>query len=97
MSKSRVDVSVMYPTDGRTYDVAIDLNYDATVTPETHDRINVDFKSKKKDLDRTFARLTVTRPVARWLGLALLRASLQDKQEQCLEVRADRFAHDHVP
>ena len=42
---------MMYPTDGRTYDVAIDLNYDATVTPETHDRINVDFKSKKKDLD----------------------------------------------
>lgn len=88
---------MVYPADGRTYDVAIDLNYDATVTPETHDRINVDFKSKKKDLDRTFARLTVTRAVARWLGLALLRASSQDEQEQRLEVRADRFAHDQAP
>jgi hypothetical protein len=96
MSNSRVDVSVMYPGDGRTYDVVISLNYDVIVSSDAHKRIHVDIQSRKKDFDRTSARLTVTPHIARWLGLALLRASLQDEQEQRLEVRADRFPNDHV-
>ena len=96
MSNSRADVSVMYPTDGRTFDVALPLNYDAIVSSDARNRIHVDFQSRKKDFDRTSARLTDTPHIARWLGLALLRASLEDEQEQRLEVRADRFPHDHV-
>ena len=63
---------------------------------DTQNRIHIDFQSRKKDLDRTSARLTVTPRIARWLGLALLRASWQDEREQRLEVRADSFLHEQV-
>ena len=94
MSKSTVDVSITYPKDGREYREIFYQNYDAAVTAAIGGGIDIKFKSKQKPLSS--AKITVAPQVARWLGLALLRASLQSEQEQRLEVRDDRFPNDNV-
>lgn len=85
----RVDVSVKFPPDRGTQDATLSLNYDVGITWDVHDRIHIDFQSNAKDC--ATARITVSPEVARWVGLALLRASLQNEREQWAEVRGDQF------
>ena len=96
MSNKTVLVTVTNPTDGRSYDAKVSLNYDIVIRTATHSRVDIDFSMKQKDADGPSASVKMTTSVARWLGLALLRVSLRNEQDQRLEVRADRFPNDRI-
>lgn len=96
MSNKTVLVTVTSPTDGRSYDAKVALNYDIVIRTATHSRVDIDFSSKQKESAGPLASVKMTTSVARWLGLALLRVSLRNEQDQRLEVRADRFPNDRI-
>jgi hypothetical protein len=97
MSNKTVLVTVTNPADGRSHDAKVSLNYDIVIRSATHSRVDIDFSSKhKEDADGACASVKMTTAVARWLGLALLRVSLRNEQDQRLEVRADRFPNDRM-
>jgi hypothetical protein len=57
------------------------------ITMTMRGRIEFQFTRKMQKFDRKSASFSVTEGIAQWLGLALLRASLQKEKEQHVENR----------
>jgi hypothetical protein len=96
MSNKTVLVTVTNPAEGCSYDAKVSLNYDIVIRAATHSRVDIDISTQHKDADGASASVKLTTSVARWLGLALLRVSLRNEQDQRLEVCADRFPNDRI-
>lgn len=75
------------------YNVQMLWNYDVCVSRKSTGTVEVEFRSKTEPSwpSGSTAWFDIQPEVAQWLGLALLRASLQAESVQKAEVRAEFF------
>ncbi len=91
MSNPNAYILAQYPSD-KNYSVGMGQNFDLCVSAGTDDDVGVHLRSvDNPNYPFPCGALHLSKALARWLGLALLRATLEHQREQCLEVRAGKY------